>query len=67
MYSMDALFGLPRKKSAGNSYRGPLFGELFFCEQSTIDEFVATSTCSKKKENVFTVKMSSTLVIARVF
>ena len=33
VYAMDALFGLPRKKSAGESYRSSLHGELFFIEQ----------------------------------
>ena len=27
---MDALFGLPRKKAAGESYRDALHGQLFF-------------------------------------
>ena len=40
---MDALFGLPRKKSAGVSYRDPLHGCLFFHNQSAVDEFVAES------------------------
>lgn len=39
--AIDALFGLPRKKSAGVSYRDPLHGELFFCLQSEVDQFVA--------------------------
>ena len=29
-YSMDGLFGLPRKKSAGKSHRPSLHGHLFF-------------------------------------
>jgi hypothetical protein len=40
VYALDALFGLPRKKSAGVSYRGPLHGELFFYEQSPVDQFL---------------------------
>ena len=43
VYAMDALFGLPRKKSAGISYCDPLAGNLFFGDQSTVDEFVYES------------------------
>ena len=43
MFAMDALFGLPRKRSAGLSHRDPLHGELFFYEQSSVDQFVAES------------------------
>ena len=39
--AMDALFGLPRKKSAGISHQDPLNGELFFSTQSEVDQFVA--------------------------
>ena len=46
---MDALFGLPRKKSAGVSYRGPLMGELFFFDQTEVDQFIALSENSKSK------------------
>ena len=31
--SMDALFGLPRKKAAGKSQRDALHGHLFFGDQ----------------------------------
>lgn len=50
--SMDALFGLPRKKSAGVSHRKPLFGNLFFHDQSEVDLFVSEYTCSKQGSNV---------------
>ena len=46
---MDALFGLPRKKSAGVSYRSPLMGELFFFDQTEVDQFIALSENSKSK------------------
>ena len=46
---MDALFGLPRKKSAGISHRDALHGELFFHSQSDVDEFVAESGHRKSK------------------
>lgn len=49
---MDALFGLPRKKSAGSSYRGALHGALFFCDQSSVDEFVAGSEKTKHVPSV---------------
>lgn len=43
MYAMDGLFGLPRKKSAGISYRQPLLGSLYFCDQHAVDEYVASN------------------------
>lgn len=52
---MDALFGLPRKKSAGVSHRDPLFNELFFCDQSVVDQFVAESERPKPTPNVSTI------------
>ena len=42
--SMDALFGLPRKKAAGVSYREPLHGDLFFNNQSAVDQFVVENS-----------------------
>ena len=47
---MDALFGLPRKKSAGTSYREPLLKDVFFNDQSLFDEFLADS--GKTKTNL---------------
>ena len=47
VYSLDALFGLPRKKAAGRSFREPVHGSLFFCNQTTVDEFVANSQSYK--------------------
>ena len=47
---MDALFGLPRKKSAGVSYRDPLMGELFCFDQTEVDQFIALSGNSKSKK-----------------
>ena len=41
--SMDALFGLPRKKSAGQSHRDPLHGHVFFKNQVSVDEHVASA------------------------
>lgn len=47
VYAMDALFGLPRKKSAGESYRSSLHGEIFFNEQTDVDIFVSESQRAK--------------------
>ena len=41
LYSMDALFGLLRKKAAGKSFRDPLHGSLCFGDQCAVDEYVA--------------------------
>ena len=38
--SFDALFGLPRKKSAGSSVREPLHGQNIFNKQSDVDDFI---------------------------
>ena len=46
MYALDGLFGLPRKKSAGESFRPPLHGSLFFCDQSDVDE---VGSCGQKE------------------
>ena len=47
VFAMDALFGLPRKKSAGTSYRAPLHCELFFVDQCAVDQFVSENSCGK--------------------
>ena len=46
--SFDALFGLPRKKAAGSSYRQPLHGSLMFGDQGEVDSFVAAYPKQKK-------------------
>ena len=52
--SMDALFGLPRKKSAGHSLREAIHGHLFFRDQSLVDEFVAlTQSKHNKSQKVY--------------
>lgn len=48
--SMDGLFGLPRKKSAGSSFRDAIHGHLFFGEQAVVDEYVASATVKHVKE-----------------
>ena len=52
---MDALFGLPRKKSAGVSYKAPLLGNLFLGDQSSVDQFVAENKTKKNTKSFSTV------------
>lgn len=52
MYTMDGLLGLPRKKSAGISHRGPLYEKLFFQDQSEVDSFVCSSASKKTTYDV---------------
>ena len=51
---MDALFSLPRKKSAGVSYKIPFLGNLFWGDQSSVDQFVAEN---KTKKNTNSLSM----------
>lgn len=51
MYAMDALFGLPRKKSAGVSHREPLHHNLFFQPQLEVDQYVAGNSHSKATDD----------------
>ena len=57
MVSMDALFGLPRKKAAGSSFRQPLHGKLFFEDQENVDTFVQLAP--KAKKQISKVRISS--------
>ena len=52
MFAMDALFGLPRKKHAGISHRNPLFGDLFYADQLSVDQFVEHSRNPKSVSTV---------------
>ena len=52
VYALDGLFGLPRKKSAGVSYRPAVQGALFFCNQEAVDEFVAEASVGKQVAQV---------------
>jgi hypothetical protein len=52
VYSMDGLFGLPRKKSAGTSYRKSLHGHLYFKDQGDVDQFVREAQRGKQIANV---------------
>lgn len=64
MISMDALFGLPRKKCAGTSYREPLHGMLFFEDQNGVDSFVEAAPKVKKSSNkVLAVLYCSGIVV----
>lgn len=49
--SMDALFGLPRKLSAGYSHREALHGSLYFLDQTSVDEFVHWRRCHRLGEH----------------
>ena len=55
MLAMDAIFGLPRKKVAGVSCEDPLFGSLFFSDQSSVDEFVSSYGNTKDTPSVSTL------------
>lgn len=55
--SMDALFGLPRKKSAGHSFRDALHGHLLFTDQRSVDEYVAGYVMGKKPSKVCTLSL----------
>lgn len=38
--SMDALFGLPCKRTSGTSYRPPLYGSVYFLQHDEVNSFV---------------------------
>lgn len=59
--SMDALFGLCRKKSAGSSVRPPLNGSLLFAEQGEVDNFVANYKRQRVRHKVDSVSLSQFL------
>lgn len=45
--SVDACFGLPRKKTSGASYRSPLSENMFFHNQENVDSFMSAYPSSK--------------------
>ena len=48
------MFGLCRKKSSGTSVRPPLFSEVFFEEQESVDQFVTSyDSASRIVDKVF--------------
>lgn len=69
IYSMDGLFGLPRKKSAGRSHRPALHSHLFFEDQEGVDQFVseAQRRLSKNDANVGVCISNTTSCIASIF
>ena len=56
--SMDAIFGLPRKKAAGESVRQPLHGHLFFDEQSQVDKYVSNATKVRSSTSKVTTRVT---------
>ena len=56
---MDAIFGLPRKKSAGDSVRAPLHGHIYFHDQAMVNECIENSSQQKLRPQ----KVLSTLVV----
>ena len=50
--SIDANFGLCRKKTAGSSVREPLSGTSIFCHQGDVNDYVLSSGCSSVATNV---------------
>ncbi len=56
---MDALFGLPRKKLAGVSFRSPLCGDLVFLDQTGVDEFVMDYSRPQHLNTVMSIFNSS--------
>ena len=61
--SIDALFGLPRKKAAGQSVREPMLDtfSLVITDQTSVDEFVSAATYAKqsKSTQVFCVYITN--------
>ena len=49
---MDALFGLPRKRSASTSHRNPLYNNLYFLQQNEVDEFIQQQRNEPAENNV---------------
>ena len=49
--SMDAIFGLCRKKSAGKSVYGPLSGTTVFENQTEVDLFVNSQSNSERSHS----------------
>ena len=52
------MFGLCRKKSSGVSVRPPLFSEVFFEEQESVDQFVTSyDLASRIVDKVFNIML----------
>ena len=50
--SIDANFGLCRKKTAGSSVREPLSGSSMFCHQGDVNDYVMSSVLSSVTADV---------------
>ena len=48
--SIDALFGLPRKKAAGVSHRDAIHGSLYFGQQERVDEHVDLASSQRHRK-----------------
>ena len=57
MLSIDGLFGLPRKKSAGTSYVDAAHGNLFFCDQTQVDKYVTDNAGPRTKSMTVVIKL----------
>ena len=58
--SMDAIFGLPRKKSAGDSVRAPLHGHIYFHDQAVVNERIESSSQQKlRPQKVIIIVLSA--------
>ena len=49
--SMDAIFGLPRRKKAGQKFRDSLHGHLWFTDQYDVDKYVSSSHHKSEKQD----------------
>ena len=49
--SIDAIFGLCRKKSAGKSVQGPLSGKMVFEPQDEVNAFVSSHSQSRNSSS----------------
>ena len=58
--SLDALFGLPRRKLAGKSYRDALHGHLWFADQEKVDIFVETAQKTSAKHEKVSIEVKCT-------
>jgi hypothetical protein len=50
--SMDANFGLVRKKNAGKSFSDASYGSRFFVDDSAVNEFVDSYSDRNVKDDV---------------
>ena len=55
--SVDALFGLCRKKSAGSSVHGPLSGTIIFEDQNKVNSFMESNSCMHTSFSITEVRI----------